>query len=128
MAVDLFAAGSAQTLVLLAARVGGLVMVAPVFSTKNVPVAVRACLIVLLTVLLQPVAFTQSTSVASITPETFVGDCVTGCPDGFAVRGLELCRTAGTRAEHHHPDESLADPVHGLQGDDHPRRGRHTVS
>ena len=67
MAVDLFAAGSAQTLVLLAARVGGLVMVAPVFSTKNVPVAVRACLIVLLTVLLQPVAFTQSTSVASIT-------------------------------------------------------------
>src|SRR5437764_8106970 len=76
--MDLFAPGSAQTLVLLAARVGGLVMVAPVFSTKNIPVAVRSCLIVLLTALIHPAAFAQTAAAAVITPETFVGETLVG--------------------------------------------------
>ena len=78
MSVDLFAPGSAQTLVLLAARVGGLVMVAPVFSTKNVPVAVRTGIVVLLTILLQPVAFAQAANAPLITPETFVAETLVG--------------------------------------------------
>ena len=78
MSFDLFAPGSATTLVLLAARVGGLVMVAPIFSTKNVPVAVRACIIVLLTALMQPVAVAQATTLPTITPETFVGETLVG--------------------------------------------------
>jgi flagellar biosynthetic protein FliR len=75
---DLFAPGAATTLVLLAARVGGLIMVAPIFSTKNVPVAVRACIIVLLTALMQPVAMSQTTAAPSITPETFMGETLVG--------------------------------------------------
>src|SRR4051812_10207326 len=75
---DLFAPGSATILVLLAARVGGLVMVAPIFSTKNVPLAVRACIIVLLTALMQPVAMSQATSFPTITPETFMGETLVG--------------------------------------------------
>jgi len=65
-------------LVLLAARVGGLIMVAPIFSTKNVPVAVRACIIVLLTALMQPVAMAQATTAPAITPETFMGETLVG--------------------------------------------------
>jgi len=76
--LDLFAPGSPQTLVLLAARIGGLVMIAPVFSTKSVPAAVKACIIVLLTALLQPVAFAQATTIPVITPETFVGETLVG--------------------------------------------------
>ncbi len=78
MSTDLFAPGSPQTLVLLAARIGGLVMIAPVFSTKSVPAAVKACIIVLLTALLQPVAFAQASTIPAITPETFVGETLVG--------------------------------------------------
>lgn len=78
MSFDLFAPGAATTLVLLAARVSGLVMVAPIFSTKNVPVAVRACIIVLLTALMQPVAMGQATATPAITPETFMGETLVG--------------------------------------------------
>ena len=78
MPFDLFALGSAQTLVLLAARVGGLIMVAPIFSTKNVPIAVRACIIVLLTALMQPVAVAQTMTPPAITPETFMGETLVG--------------------------------------------------
>ena len=78
MSINLLAPGSPETLVLLAARVGGLVMVAPVFSTKNVPVMVKTAIIVLLTVLLQPMAFAQMTAAPHITPETFVGETLVG--------------------------------------------------
>src|SRR4051794_12462439 len=76
--MDLFAPGSPQTLVLLAARIGGLVVIAPVFSTKAVPAMVKTCIIVLLTALLQPAALSQATSVPAITPETFVGETLVG--------------------------------------------------
>ena len=78
MSFDLFAPGAATTLVLLAARVSGLVMVAPIFSTKSVPVAVRACIIVLLTALMQPVAMGQAVTAPVITPETFMGETLVG--------------------------------------------------
>lgn len=78
MQFDLFAPGSSQTLVLLAARVGGMVLVAPVFSTKNVPTAVKTCIIVLLTALLQPMALAQTHVIPQITPETFVGETLVG--------------------------------------------------
>jgi flagellar biosynthesis protein FliR len=76
--IDLFAPGSPQTLVLLAARVGGLIAVAPVFSTKSVPVMVRTGLVILLTALLQPMALAQATSIPQISPETFVGETLVG--------------------------------------------------
>jgi flagellar biosynthetic protein FliR len=75
---DLFAPGSPQTLVLLAARVGGMVLIAPVFSTKNVPTSVKTCIIILLTALLQPMALAQTHVIPQITPETFVGETLVG--------------------------------------------------
>ena len=79
MNFDLFAPGSPQTLVLLAARVGGLVLVAPVFSTKAVPVTIRTAIIILLTALLQPgEPGAHTTVIPQITPETFVGETLVG--------------------------------------------------
>ncbi|MEP6494804.1 MAG: flagellar biosynthetic protein FliR [bacterium] len=78
MPIDLFAPGSVQTLVLFGARVGGLVLVAPIFSAKAIPAAVKTAIIVLLTVLLQPMVFAQMTAVPQITPETFIGETLVG--------------------------------------------------
>jgi flagellar biosynthetic protein FliR len=78
MPIDVFAPGSVQTLVLLFARVGGLVLVAPVFSTKNVPASVKTAITVLLTVLLQPVAMAHATGIPQITPETFIAESLVG--------------------------------------------------
>ena len=76
--IDLFAAGSPQTLVLLGARVGGLVLVAPIFSAKTLPVSVKTAITVLLTILLQPLALAQSHGIPELTPATFIGDTVVG--------------------------------------------------
>jgi flagellar biosynthetic protein FliR len=78
MSFDLFAPGSAQTLVLLFARVGGLVLVAPVFSTKAVPATVKTAIIVLLTVLLQPLALSNARGIPQISPETFISESLIG--------------------------------------------------
>ncbi|HTE45460.1 MAG TPA: flagellar biosynthetic protein FliR [Gemmatimonadaceae bacterium] len=78
MPIDLFAAGSPQTLVLFAARVGGLVLVAPIFSAKAIPTTVKTAIIVLLTILLQPMVFAQMTAIPQVTPETFVGETLVG--------------------------------------------------
>ncbi len=81
--LDLFAPGSAQTLALLAARVGGLVLIAPVLSTKAVPAAVRTVIVILLTVLLQPVALQHATGIPVITPESFVTETLVGLALGL---------------------------------------------
>jgi flagellar biosynthesis protein FliR len=78
VSIDLFAPGSPQTLVLLAARVSGLVLVAPVFSTKAVPVMVKTCIIVLLTALMQPMALAHAHGIPQVTPETFIGESLVG--------------------------------------------------
>jgi len=99
---DLFAPGSAPTLVLLAARVGGLVLIAPMFSTKAVPAMVKTGIIVLLTALLQPLALSQITTIPQITPETFVGETLVGLALGL---GAALLTGAA----------SLAGDVMGMQ-------------
>jgi flagellar biosynthetic protein FliR len=93
VSLDLFAPGSPQTLVLVAARVGGLVLVAPVFSTKNVPAQVKTGLIVLLTALLQPLALSQTVGIPQITPETFVGETLVGF--GLGLGAALLVGSAG---------------------------------
>jgi flagellar biosynthetic protein FliR len=86
--LDLFAPGSAQTLILLGLRVGGLVLAAPVFSAKMIPNAIKTAIIVLLTALLQPIAFAQTTAVPQITPETFVGEMLVGLALGLGAAFL----------------------------------------
>ena len=83
MPFNLFAPGSPQTLVLLMLRLGGLVLVAPVFSTATVPVSVRTAITVLLAVLLQPLALAQTTAIPRITPETFIAELLIGVALGL---------------------------------------------
>ncbi len=83
MNFDLFAPGSPQTLVLLAARIGGLVLIAPVFTAQAIPVQVKTGIIVLLTALLQPLALAHTAVVPQITPETFVGETLVGLALGL---------------------------------------------
>ena len=88
MSFDLFAPGSPQTLVLLAMRVGGLVLVAPLFGSKTLPVPMRTALVILLTALLQPLALSHTSSVPRLTPETVVSETLVGFALGFGAAML----------------------------------------
>lgn len=71
-----------STLVLLFARVGGLVLVAPMFTTKALPVSVKTAITVLLTILLQPLALANARAAAGVipqvTPDTFITETLVG--------------------------------------------------
>lgn len=82
-AFDLFAPGSAPVLALFGARVGGLVLVAPVFSARTVPVTVRTGILVLLAVLLQPVAMTHVGAVPALTPAALLSETLIGFAIGM---------------------------------------------
>jgi len=76
---DFLAPASIPTLVLLFARVGGLVLVAPVFSTKAVPATVKLAITVLITLLLHPIGLAQAGGVTpQVTPETFIVETLIG--------------------------------------------------
>ena len=94
---DLFAPGYAATLVLLACRIAGMVLVAPVYSAKTVPVRVRTGALVLLTVLLAPSAHAAlGGAVPEITPATFLTESVIGFAIGFGAAVLiGAAETAG---------------------------------
>ena len=51
-----FAPETLVSMVLLASRVGGVVLIAPLFSAKLIPVAVRTALVILFTLVLHPAA------------------------------------------------------------------------
>ena len=80
---DLFAPGAAETLVLFGSRVSGLVLIAPVFSARNIPMMVRTGLVVLLTVLLHPVALAHRGGPAEITAPAVAGEVVVGFAIGL---------------------------------------------
>jgi flagellar biosynthetic protein FliR len=89
--VDLFAAGVPQALVLLALRVGGLLLVAPAFSAKNVPVKVRTGMLLLFTLLLAPAAVAAARPtlpVLQVTPAAFVTESLVGFALGFGAAVL----------------------------------------
>lgn len=75
--LDLLGPGAAGTTILFGARVGGMVLVAPVFSSKTVPPMVKTALVVVLTFLLTPAALaaggTQTISPATALSETIIG-------------------------------------------------------
>jgi flagellar biosynthesis protein FliR len=82
-AFDLFAPGSAATLVLFGARVGGLVLVAPVFSARTLPVTLRTAIVVVVTVLLQPVAMTYLPAPVELTPVALLSETLVGFAIGM---------------------------------------------
>src|SRR3954462_2681447 len=76
---NFFAPGNGEILALLFARVAGLVMIAPMFTSKAVPVAVKTAIPVLLTLLLHPLAAAATQGVIpQITPETVIGETLIG--------------------------------------------------
>lgn len=84
---DLLAPGSAATAILVGSRVSGLFLVAPIFSGKNVPMKLRAGLILLFTILLQPVA-RASAGVPVLTPATMLSETLIGFAIGFGAAVL----------------------------------------
>jgi flagellar biosynthetic protein FliR len=82
---DLFSPGSAQTAVLIAMRLTGIMAIAPVFSAKTVPVMVRSALIVVFTILLQPAIFANVSHLPEITPSTAISETLVGFAIGLGV-------------------------------------------
>ncbi|MFN7531169.1 MAG: flagellar biosynthetic protein FliR [Gemmatimonas sp.] len=98
---DLFAPGVATATVLTALRVGGLLLVAPAWSAKSVPMRLRAALIVMFAVLLLPAALESADPTGlAITPATFLAETVVGFALGFAaalvVAGVEFAGELAT--------------------------------
>jgi flagellar biosynthesis protein FliR len=80
---DPFAPGSTTALVLLAMRLGGLVLIAPVFSAKPVPPTLRIGLVILLTILLQPAARMHASPTAAITFQSAFSETMVGFAIGL---------------------------------------------
>lgn len=85
---DLFAPRSPVVLALLGARVGGVLLVAPVFSARTVPMPLRAAVLVVVTVLLQPVALARSDAAAALTPAAVLGETLVGFAIGLGAAVL----------------------------------------
>lgn len=77
-AFDLFTPGAPAVLALFGARVSGLVLVAPVFSARPVPMAVKSALVVIIAILMVPVAQAHLTRPPELTPAAVVGEALVG--------------------------------------------------
>lgn len=75
---DLLTTGGAATFILLAARIGGLILIAPVFSSKSVPMKLRTAVVVLFTVVLVPVARSHAHAIPILTPLTLISETIIG--------------------------------------------------
>lgn len=82
--MDLLAPHAPATLVLLAARVGGLVMIAPVFSARTVPMSLRTTLVVVFAWLMHPLALSWAEAPA-LTPAQFLTETLVGFAVGLGV-------------------------------------------
>lgn len=117
---DFFAPGVATAFVLTALRVGGLLLVAPAWSAKTVPMRLRTALLVLFAVLLLPTALaTSNRETLAITPGTFLAETAIGFAFGLAaalvVAGAEfagelMTTTIGLSGA------AIFDPVNNTQG------------
>jgi flagellar biosynthetic protein FliR len=94
-AFDLFAKDSPATLVLVAARVMGLMLIAPSLSATIVPRLVKIGMILLFTVLLQP-AVLPFVDNPQLTPATIAGEVLVGLAMGLgAALIVGAAETAG---------------------------------
>jgi flagellar biosynthesis protein FliR len=83
--VDLFSPSAAPVLALLGFRLGGLVLIAPIFSSRVVPMSLKAGLIVLLTALMHPVAMASAAGGVRINPSTALTETLIGFAIGLGV-------------------------------------------
>ena len=75
---DLLTSGGAATFILLAARIGGMILIAPVFSAKAIPMKLRTAVLVIFTVVLVPVARAHAGSLPILTPLTLLSETIIG--------------------------------------------------
>lgn len=117
---DLFAPGVAASVVLSALRVGGLMLVAPVWSAKPVPMRLKTALIVIFALLLNPAA-TAGVDVETlrITPATFLSESAIGLVVGLSaalfIAGAEAAGEQMTVAIGL-SGAAIFDPVNNTQG------------
>ncbi len=82
---DLFAPGVATAFVLTALRVGGLMLVAPAWSAKSVPMRLRTAIMIVFSVILAPAAAASADlTTLGITPATFLAETAVGFVIGLA--------------------------------------------
>lgn len=93
---DLLTPAAMNGLLLLAFRLGGLLLVAPVFSSRTVPMMVRTSLLVVLTWVLAPVAI--SASAAASAPALTALNALTETLVGFAIGFGAAVLVAGAEA------------------------------
>jgi flagellar biosynthetic protein FliR len=82
-AFDLFAPGAPATLALFGARVSGLVLVAPVFSARPVPMKVKTSLVIVFSILMVPVAQSHLQRLPDVSPANVVGETLIGFAIGL---------------------------------------------
>jgi flagellar biosynthesis protein FliR len=75
---DLLTTGGATSFILLATRVGGLVLIAPVFSSKSVPRKLRTAILIVFAVVLVPIARVHAHGVPALTPLTMLSETLIG--------------------------------------------------
>lgn len=117
---DFFAPGVATATVLVALRVGGLLLVAPAWSSKQIPMRLRTALLVLFAILLVPSGLASADrAVLAITPATFLTETALGMAFGlaaaFTIAGAEfagelMTTTIGLSGA------AIFDPVNNTQG------------
>jgi flagellar biosynthesis protein FliR len=85
MILDAFLSpGGTSAAALLLFRITGLLLVAPMFSARFLPLQLKAAFTVLLVMLLLPSALATAGAGAQVTPEAMVGELVVGFTLGFA--------------------------------------------
>lgn len=75
---ELLTSAGAATFILLAARIGGLIIIAPVFSTKAVPMKLRTAAMIIFTLVLVPVARAHAHTQPILTPLTLLSETIIG--------------------------------------------------
>ncbi|MDQ6611121.1 MAG: flagellar biosynthetic protein FliR [Gemmatimonadota bacterium] len=117
---DFFAPGVTAAFVLTALRMGGLLLVAPVWSAKSVPMRLRSALIVVFAVLLLPAALAGVNADAlRITPATFLGESAVGMVIGLsAAIVVAAAETAGEQmtVSIGLSGAAIFDPINNTQG------------
>lgn len=117
---DFFAPGVATATVLVALRVGGLLLVAPAWSSKQIPMKLRTALLVLFAVLLLPSGMESAHRAGlAITPASFLTESALGMAFGLSaaltLAGAEfagelMTTTIGLSGA------AIFDPVNNTQG------------
>jgi flagellar biosynthesis protein FliR len=86
--MDLLAPDAPAALVLLGCRLTGLLLIAPMFTSRLVPASVRTSVLVVLTWLLLPVALASAPAGVALTPAAAAGEALVGLAIGMGAAVL----------------------------------------